>query len=43
MGQTTSNGPTNPPGTANSGPVFMPPADIIEKDDTVTMLLDASR
>ena len=30
----------SPPRAANAGPVYTPPADIIEKDDSVIMLLD---
>ena len=40
MDQATSNAPTTPSQAENSGPVFVPPADIIEKDNTVVMLLD---
>ncbi|HYZ63935.1 MAG TPA: Hsp20/alpha crystallin family protein [Acetobacteraceae bacterium] len=40
MGETTSNGSGNQGDGANAGPVFVPPADIIEKGDTVIMLLD---
>jgi HSP20 family molecular chaperone IbpA len=45
MGQTISNPPANAGQTngqqaAPTGPIFVPPSDIIEKGDTVVMLLD---
>jgi HSP20 family molecular chaperone IbpA len=40
MNQTASNGPSASTEAANAGPTFTPPADILEKGDTVVMLLD---
>ena len=40
MNQTTPNGPSASTEAANAGPTFTPPADILEKGDTVVMLLD---
>jgi HSP20 family protein len=40
MNQTASNGPSASTEAANAGPTFTPPADIVEKGDTVVMLLD---
>jgi HSP20 family protein len=38
MNQVPSNGPSSEP--ANVGPIFAPPTDILEKGDTIVMLLD---
>jgi HSP20 family protein len=40
MDQATPNGPQTNVDASSPGPIFIPPADIIEKGDTVTMLLD---
>jgi HSP20 family molecular chaperone IbpA len=40
MNQTAPNGPPASTEAANAGPTFTPPADILEKGDTVVMLLD---
>jgi HSP20 family molecular chaperone IbpA len=40
MNQTASNGPSASTEAANAGPTFTPPTDIVEKGDTVVMLLD---
>src|SRR5882757_3445339 len=40
MNQIATNGPSGSTESANAGPIFMPPADILEKGDTVVMLLD---
>ena len=40
MNQITSNGPSAGTELTSTAPVFTPPADILEKGDTVVMLLD---
>jgi HSP20 family molecular chaperone IbpA len=40
MNQVASNGPSASREPASAGPIFTPPADIVEKGDTVVMLLD---
>jgi HSP20 family protein len=40
MNQTASTGPSASTEPASAGPIFMPPADILEKGDTVALLLD---
>ncbi len=40
MNQTASNGPSASTESASAGPIFTPPADILEKGDTVVLLLD---
>jgi HSP20 family protein len=40
MDQALSNGPTNSTEASASGPIFIPPSDVIEKGNTVIMLLD---
>ena len=40
MNQTASNGPSASTEPASAGPIFTPPADILEKGDTVVLLLD---
>jgi HSP20 family protein len=40
MNQTTSTGPSASTEPASAGPIFTPPADILEKGDTVALLLD---
>jgi HSP20 family protein len=40
MNQITSNGPSAVTELTSTAPVFTPPADILEKGDTVVMLLD---
>ena len=40
MNQIATNGPSGSTESANAGPIFMPPADILEKGDTIVMLLD---
>ena len=40
MNQIATNGPSTSTELASSGPIFTPPADILEKGDTVVMLLD---
>ncbi len=40
MNQIARNGPSGSTKSVNAGPIFMPPADILEKEDTVVMLLD---
>lgn len=40
MDQAISNGPASPAATQASGPIFKPPSDVVEKGDTVIMLLD---
>ena len=40
MNQIASNGPSASRERASAGPIFTPPADILEKGDTVVMLLD---
>jgi HSP20 family molecular chaperone IbpA len=40
MDQIASNGSSTPAEATNVGPIFTPPADIIERGDTVVMLLD---
>ena len=40
MNQTASTGPSASTEPASAGPIFTPPADILEKGDTVVMLLD---
>jgi HSP20 family molecular chaperone IbpA len=48
MDQAMSDGPANPNGSTSqaeipdTGPIFVPPADVIEKDGTITMLLDVA-
>src|SRR5690349_15482087 len=40
MNQIATNGPSGSTESVNAGPTFIPPADILEKGDTVVMLLD---
>jgi HSP20 family protein len=40
MNQIATNGNSDSTESANAGPIFMPPADILETGDTVVMLLD---
>jgi HSP20 family protein len=40
MNQTASNGPSASTEPASAGPIFTPPADILEKGDTVVLLVD---
>src|SRR5690349_14060038 len=40
MNQTATNGPAGLTTQPDAGPIFTPPADILEKGDTVIMLLD---
>lgn len=40
MNQIVSNRSSDSSGPTSAGPIFMPPADILEKADTVVMLLD---
>ena len=40
MNQITSNGPSAVTELTSTAPIFTPPADILEKGDTVVMLLD---
>jgi len=40
MNQTTFSGPSASTDVANTGPTFTPQADILEKGDTVVMLVD---
>ena len=40
MNQTASTGPSASTEPASAGPIFTPPADILEKGDTVVLLLD---
>jgi HSP20 family molecular chaperone IbpA len=40
MNQVASNGPSASTERASAGPIFTPPADILEQGDTVVMLLD---
>jgi HSP20 family protein len=40
MDQAISNGPAPPAETQASGPIFIPPSDVLEKGDTVIMVLD---
>src|ERR1700704_3006275 len=40
MNQISTNGPSASTESTNAGPIFTPPADILEKGDTVIMLLD---
>jgi HSP20 family protein len=40
MDQIVSNGSSAGAQTRNHGPIFTPPADIIERGDTIVMLLD---
>jgi HSP20 family protein len=40
MNQITSNGPLAATELTSTAPIFTPPADILEKGDTVVMLLD---
>lgn len=40
MDQIADNGSPQPADTTNTGPIFTPPADIIEKGNTVAIVLD---
>jgi HSP20 family molecular chaperone IbpA len=40
MNQVAQNGPTTSTEPTNTGPVFTPPVDILEKGDTIVMLFD---
>jgi HSP20 family protein len=40
MNQITTHGPAGSSEQADAGPIFTPPADILEKGDSVVMLLD---
>ena len=40
MNQITSNGPSAATELTSTAPIFTPPADILEKGDTIVMLMD---